>query len=53
MRAMVEADAIDCMVALPGQMFYSTQIPVCLWFLARDKSANGHHDRRGETPFID
>ncbi|MCB1900053.1 MAG: SAM-dependent DNA methyltransferase, partial [Rhodocyclaceae bacterium] len=37
-RAMVEADAVDCMVALPGQLFYSTQIPACLWFLARDKS---------------
>ena len=37
-RAMVEADLVDCMVALPGQLFYTTQIPVCLWFLARDKS---------------
>ena len=36
-RDMVEADLVDCMVALPGQLFYSTQIPVCLWFLARDK----------------
>ena len=50
---MIEADAIDCMVALPGQLFYSTQIPACLWFLARDKSANGHRDRRGEILFID
>jgi type I restriction enzyme M protein len=41
------------MVALPGQLFYSTQIPACLWFLARDKSANGHRDRRGEILFID
>ncbi len=34
---MVEADLVDCMVAMPGQLFYTTQIPVCLWFLARDK----------------
>ncbi len=37
-KNIVEADLVDCMVALPGQLFYSTQIPVCLWFLARDKS---------------
>jgi type I restriction enzyme M protein len=41
------------MVALPGQLFYSTQIPACLWFLARDKGANGHRNRRGEILFID
>lgn len=52
-KAMVEKDAVDCMIALPGQLFYSTQIPACLWFLARDKSANGHRDRRGQTLFID
>jgi type I restriction enzyme M protein len=52
-RRMVEQDAVDCMVALPGQLFYSTQIPACLWFLARDKSTNGHRDRRGEILFID
>ena len=52
-QRMVENDAVDCMVALPGQLFYSTQIPACLWFLARDKSANGHRDRRGEILFID
>ncbi len=57
-KAMVEADVVDCMVALPGQLFYSTQIPACLWFLARDKS-NGRagrahlRDRRGEVLFID
>ena len=45
-KAMVEADAVDCMLALPGQLFYSTQIPACLWFLARDKS-NG---KRGKRP---
>ena len=52
--AMIEADAIDCMVALPGQLFYSTQIPACLWFLARDKHpGKGWRDRRGEVLFID
>lgn len=52
-KAMIEADQVDCMVALPGQLFFSTQIPACLWILARDKSANGHRDRRGEVLFID
>lgn len=52
-KAMIEGDVVDCMVALPGQLFYSTPIPACLWFLARDKSANGHRDRRGEILFID
>jgi len=57
-KAMVEADAVDCMVALPGQLFYSTQIPACLWFLARNKNpANGKkeglRDRRGQVLFID
>jgi len=41
------------MVALPGQLFYSTQIPVCLWFLARDRKNGRFRDRRGETLFID
>jgi type I restriction enzyme M protein len=52
-RAIVEADLVDCMVALPGQLFYSTQIPVCLWFLARNKKNGRFRDRRGETLFID
>jgi type I restriction enzyme M protein len=62
-RAMIEADAVDCMVALPGQLFYSTQIPACLWFLARNKrglpSPSGRgavgegRDRRGQVLFID
>jgi type I restriction enzyme M protein len=52
-RALIEADLVDCMVALPGQLFYSTQIPVCLWFLARDKRNGRFRDRRGETLFID
>lgn len=52
-KALVEADLIDCMVALPGQLFYSTQIPVCLWFIARNKANGRFRDRRGETLFID
>jgi type I restriction enzyme M protein len=62
-RAIIEDDLVDCMVALPGQLFYSTQIPVCLWFLTRDKSGRGgrggsqtrphERDRRGQTLFID
>jgi type I restriction enzyme M protein len=52
-QAIVEADLVDCMVALPAQLFYSTQIPVCLWFLARDKKINRFRDRRGEMLFID
>ena len=52
-KAIIEADLVDCMVALPGQLFYSTQIPVCLWFLARNKRNSGFRDRRGETLFID
>ena len=55
-RALIEADLVDCMVALPGQLFYSTQIPVCLWFLTRNKGADtkrGFRDRRKHTLFID
>jgi type I restriction enzyme M protein len=63
-KAIIEADLVDCMVALPGQLFYSTQIPACLWFLARDKrrspsparAGEGRgegRDRRGEVLFID
>ena len=57
-RAMIEGEVVDCMIALPGQLFYSTPIPACLWFLAKDKS-NGIardrklRDRRGEVLFID
>lgn len=52
-KAIVEADLVDCMVALPGQLFYSTQIPVCLWFLARDKRNGRFRDRHRHTLFID
>lgn len=47
---------VDCMVALPGQLFYTTPIPVCLWFLTRSKKADsnrGFRDRTGQTLFID
>jgi type I restriction enzyme M protein len=52
-KKIVEADLVDCMVALPGQLFYSTQIPACLWFLARDRKNHKFRDRRGEVLFID
>ncbi len=52
-KNLIEADLVDCMVALPGQLFYSTQIPVCLWFLARDRRGGKDRDRRGEVLFID
>jgi len=52
-KNIIEADLVDCMVALPGQLFYSTQIPVCLWFLARSKNNGRFRDRQGETLFID
>jgi type I restriction enzyme M protein len=52
-KKIIEADLVDCMVALPGQLFYSTQIPVCLWFLARHKRNGRFRERRGETLFID
>ena len=58
-KRLVEADLVDCVVALPGQLFYATQIPVCLWFLSKGKSggvgADGtkRRDRRGETLFVD
>lgn len=52
-KAMIEADLVDCMVALPGQLFYSAAIPACLWFLARNKNNGKYRDRRKETLFID
>jgi type I restriction enzyme M protein len=52
-KALIEADLVDCMVALPGQLFYATQIPVCLWFLARAKKNGRFRDRRKQTLFID
>ncbi len=52
-KNLIEAGLVDCMVALPGQLFYATQIPVCLWFLARDRRNGKFRDRRGEILFID
>jgi type I restriction enzyme M protein len=52
-KAIIEADLVDCMVALPGQLFYNTQIPACLWFIARDKRNSRFRDRRGELLFVD
>ncbi len=52
-KNMIEADLVDCMVALPGQLFYSTQIPACLWFLARNRKNGQYRERRGHILFID
>ena len=60
-QKMIDNDLVDCMIALPGQLFYTTQIPVCLWFLTKNKRAqvveghseSNHRDRQGETLFID
>jgi len=52
-KNIIEADLVDCMIALPGQLFYGSQIPACLWFLARDKKNGKFHNRSGRTLFID
>lgn len=52
-KQLIEDDLVDCIVGLPGQLFYTTQIPVCLWFLDRNKASHGERDRSGETLFID
>lgn len=52
-KRMIEGDVVDCMISLPGQLFYSTQIPACLWFLARNKKNGKFRDRTGEILFID
>jgi len=52
-KSLIEADLVDCMIALPGQLFYSTPIPACLWFLARDRKNGKFRDRRGQVLFID
>jgi type I restriction enzyme M protein len=51
-QKMVEDDVVECIVSLPGQLFLNTQIPCCLWFLAKDKTKNGRA-RKGEVLFID
>ena len=52
-KNLIEADLVDCMIALPGQLFYNTMIPVCLWFISRDKRNHKFKDRRGSILFID
>ena len=53
LQALVEADLLDCVVALPDRLFYNTTIPACLWFLAKDKADSRFRKRQGETLFID
>ena len=55
-QELIDNDHVDCMIALPGQLFYTTQIPVCLWFLSKNKGEDktkGYRGRQGETLFID
>jgi type I restriction enzyme M protein len=52
-ESLVRADVVDCVVALPAQLFYTTGIPVCLWFLDRDKASSSERARSGEVLFID
>ncbi len=55
-QQLIENDMVDCMIALPGQLFYTTQIPACLWFLSKNKhgsASKGHRARQGEVLFID
>src|SRR5438552_15335171 len=52
-KKLVEEAVVDCMVALPGQLFYSTPIPACLWFLARERKDGHFRDRRAHVPSID
>jgi type I restriction enzyme M protein len=53
-KNLLNADTVDCMVALPGQLFFNTQIPACIWFLAKDKSGkDGKRNRKNEVLFID
>ena len=52
-KNIIEADLVDCMIALPGQLFYSTQIPACLWFLLATRKTIDFRDRRGQALFID
>lgn len=53
-KKMVEADLVDCIVSLPGQLFYTTQIPASLWFISRNKkNSPGQRNRQGEVLFID
>jgi len=52
-RRLVEADLVDCIVAMPDKLFFNTGIPVSLWFVSKDRHGNGHRKRVGEVLFID
>jgi type I restriction enzyme M protein len=52
-KNLIEADLVECIVTLPGQLFYSTQIPVCVWFVSKNKLKTGKRTRNGEILFID
>lgn len=52
-KNIIKDDLVDCMIALPGQLFYTTPIPACLWFITRNKKNSKFRDRRGQTLFID
>ena len=52
-KKLIEADLVDCMIGLPPQLFYGTQIPACLWFLTKTKKNGKFADRRGKTLFMD
>ncbi|PTP94444.1 type I restriction-modification system subunit M [Vibrio splendidus] len=55
-QQLIENDRVECMIALPGQLFYTTTIPVCIWFITKDKTENatkGYRNRQKETLFID
>ena len=52
-KRLVEADLVDCIVAMPDRLFFNTGIPVSLWFVSKDRHGNGHRDRHGEVLFID
>jgi len=52
-KSIIEDDLVDCMISLPPQLFYNTSIPVCLWFLTRNKKNGKFKDRTGKTLFID
>jgi|SRR5665648_29717 len=52
-KNLIEDDKVDCIITLPGSLFSTTSIPVCLWFISRNKLKNGHRNRKGEILFID
>ncbi|MCP2623405.1 type I restriction-modification system subunit M [Mycolicibacterium smegmatis] len=52
-RKLLEADLVDCIVAMPEKLFFNTGIAVSLWFVSKDRHGNGHRKRQGEVLFID